>query len=322
MGIGHNTSLVHFTRAAWAFFRTLGASLYAEAWYRIKRLTFFQIALILMIGLTDVVNVPKEFQDAGFTPNVVARRINDKIREIDTEEKARTVELEPRFLELATESHLPDLQLPGAALSLKNAILFIRELLHFPPERITVDVTLDLPTIVSTAGDEKTSGRQLGAEPLRVVVERVGDPSPTVDQIGAIDPETTLFRIAQDVMFEADPLVLGAYLVENKAFARSERCFQKATKMNSQGAIAFIGWGAALESQRKYADASEKFQRATELNPKLAKAYTNWGEALSMQGRFADADSKYEQATSTGAVHYMSRESMPTLPTRASKLRT
>jgi hypothetical protein len=80
--------------AAWAFFRILAASLFGETRYRFGRMTFFQLTLsgvILIVGASvveeicnnnpvlEVVNVPKKFQDAGYTPDVVARMINDQI---------------------------------------------------------------------------------------------------------------------------------------------------------------------------------------------------------------------------------------------------
>lgn len=275
-------------RAAWAFFRALGVSLYAGTRYRLVQLTFFRLALrvvVLVVGISvieeicnnnpvlDVVNVPKEFQDEGYTPDVVARMINDQMRKIDAE--AKVLERQPLFVELATDSPLPDLQLPGAGVSLKSAMLFVREVLRFPPERIIVDLTLDIPA----TGD----GKPPSSEPqLRVIVRRVGGASPTLDQIPATDPDTTFFRLAQDVMTEADPYVLGVYLVDKNASERSRRCFQKATELNPRDALAFSAWGYVLQRQSKFADAIAKFQKAAQLSSKetvsykSAVAYNNW----------------------------------------------
>jgi hypothetical protein len=136
---------VRLVRAIWALVRSLAASFWQEARYRIERLTFFKIALRLLILIVaisviqeicndnpvlEVVNVPEEFERQGYTPDVVAWRINDQIRDIDAKEKA--IERQ-RLIQLATDSPLPDLQTPTANVSLKSTILFVRQLLRFPP---------------------------------------------------------------------------------------------------------------------------------------------------------------------------------------------
>lgn len=146
-------------RALYSFVRSLITSLLGEARSRISRLSLFQgflLSLVFVVGIgvvqelfndnpvLEIVNVPKEFQDRGYTPDVVARRIKDKIAEIDKAVKG--IQRQPYPFELAAYSPLPDLEIPEAKVSLKTAIFFVRRLLHLSPDRIIVDVTLDLPT--------------------------------------------------------------------------------------------------------------------------------------------------------------------------------
>jgi len=305
------------TYAIWSVFRSLAISLYEETLYRMERLSFFQLVLrllILIVGVSviqeicndspvlEVLNLPREFQDQGYTPDVVARRIKDRITEID---KAEEGNARHRPFELAADSPLPDLQLPEANVSLKTAILFVRQLLHFSPDRITVDVTLDLPTDDKNPSSNTTGSKRLDTQ-LRVVVRRFpgNQVAPTPEPITATNLEQTLSPLAQAVMAETDPYVLGVYVRDNKGPKASEPYFRKAaelekraTELNPGDSNAYRSWGNALYSQGEFADASAKYKTASELNPSDPDVYNNWGNALAYQGKFAEAYAMYEKAT-------------------------
>jgi tetratricopeptide (TPR) repeat protein len=302
-----------------AFFRSLGTSLYLEARDRIRRMTVFQIALrivILVIAanvieqicdnnpVLDVVNVPLEFQNAGYTPDVIARTINDRIQTIDAQEKTLQLE-QPRLMKLASDSPLPEMQLPIAGISLKSAILFVRQLLGFPPDRIVVDVTLDpLPAPASAASGGKPPGTRPAASQLRVVVRRIGgastgdDAVTPIDQIPEADPEAASSRLAQDVMFEADPYTLGVYLLGQKVpeLAKSEICFQKAAELDPIDAQAFYAWGYVLEDEARHDAAIVEYREAIRLKPDFANAHFNLGVALEAAGQNAAAVAEYREA--------------------------
>ena len=239
----------------------------------------FQLALrllIFVVGLSviqelcnnnpvlDVVNVPKEFQEHGYTADVVARRIKDRITEIDQAEKS--IERQRPF-QLAADSPLPDIQLPEANLSLKTAILFVRQLLHFPIDRILVDVTLDLPIADENTSDGETRGSKTPEVQLVVVVRHFPgiNVAPTPEPIIAASLEKALSPLAQAVMAETDPYVLGVYVLDEEGRRSSQPYFRKAAELE---------------------------QRAAELNPDDPNAYGDWGNALYYQGKLPEAIAK------------------------------
>jgi len=243
----------------------------------------------------DVVNVPEVFQKQGYTPDVVARRIKDQIRDVDAKEK---VIVGQRLIQLATDSPLPDLQIPTANVSLKTTILFVRQLLRFSPDRITVDVMVDYPTADKESTADKTKGVDSRKAQLRVIVRRVpgGGYSSAAEPFSTLDPEDVVRPIAQDVMDEADPYVLGVYILDNSGPKDSESHFIKATELDPRDARAFLAWGYALESEGKLDDAIAKFRKVIHLDPNNAAAYDNWGTVLARQGRRDEAIARYQKS--------------------------
>jgi tetratricopeptide (TPR) repeat protein len=306
---------VRLVGANWALVRSLAASFCREALDRIESLTFFQIALRLLIlvvsisviqevcnnnPVLDVVNVPEQFQKQGYTPDVLARRIKDQITEIDTKEK---VIEQHRLLQLATDSPLPDLQIPTANVSLKTAILFVRQLLRFPPVGIMVDVMVDYPTAdkESTAADNESTGVKINRPDSRIaqlkIVVRRGDKYFIArESFSTLDPEKVLSSLAQDVMDEVDPYVLGVYVFDNNGAKDSEPHFKKATELDPTDARAFFAWGFALGSQGKNEEAIAEYRKVIDLDPKYAAAYNDWGVALDDKGKHDEAIAKYQQA--------------------------
>src|SRR6266851_664152 len=336
--------VVRLVRASWALVKSLASSL----WQGALEWTFFQIVvrpliglLILTVGISviqeihnnnpvlDVVNVPEVFQKQGYTPDVVARRINDQIRDMDEIQKQgyapdvvawrindqireKVIERQP-LIRLSTDSSLPDLQIPTANISLKATILFVRQLLRFPPDRIMVDVMLDHPPADNESAGAKSNGPESRRTQLRVVVRRVpgsGSYSPAFEPFSSLNPEDVMQPIAQDVMDEAYQMVVdvdtknaipynnwGNALAFQGKFDKAIAKYQKAIDLDSKHAPAYNNnWGRALADQRRFDEAIAKYQKTIELDPKYARAYYNWGNALATEGRLDEAVAKYEKA--------------------------
>src|SRR5216684_4752559 len=336
--------VVRLVRASWALVKSLASSL----WQGALEWTFFQIVvrpliglLILTVGISviqeihnnnpvlDVVNVPEVFQKQGYTPDVVARRINDQIRDMDEIQKQgyapdvvawrindqireKVIERQP-LIRLSTDSSLPDLQIPTANISLKATILFVRQLLRFPPDRIMVDVMLDHPPADNESAGAKSNGPESRRTQLRVVVRRVpgsGSYSPAFEPFSSLNPEDVMQPIAQDVMDEAYQMVVdvdtknaipynnwGNALAFQGKFDKAIAKYQKAIDLDSKHAPAYNNnWGRALADQRRFDEAIAKYQKTIELDPKYARAYYNWRNALATEGRLDEAVAKYEKA--------------------------
>src|SRR5713226_7260385 len=336
--------VVRLVRASWALVKGLASSL----WQGALEWTFFQIVvrpliglLILTVGISviqeihnnnpvlDVVNVPEVFQKQGYTPDVVARRINDQIRDMDEIQKQgyapdvvawrindqireKVIERQP-LKRLSTDSSLPDLQIPTANISLKATILFVRQLLRFPPDRIMVDVMLDHPPADNESAGAKSNGPESRRTQLRVVVRRVpgsGSYSPAFEPFSSLNPEDVMQPIAQDVMDEAYQMVVdvdtknaipynnwGNALAFQGKFDEAIAKYEKAVGLDPKYAPAYNNnWGRALADQRRFDEAIAKYQKTIELDPKYARAYYNWRNALATEGRLDEAVAKYEKA--------------------------
>src|SRR5229473_2425745 len=336
--------VVRLVRASWALVKSLASSL----WQGALEWTFFQIVvrpliglLILTVGISviqeihnnnpvlDVVNVPEVFQKQVYTPDVVARRINDQIRDMDEIQKQgyapdvvawrindqireKVIERQP-LIRLSTDSSLPDLQIPTANISLKATILFVRQLLRFPPDRIMVDVMLDHPPADNESAGAKSNGPESRRTQLRVVVRRVpgsGSYSPAFEPFSSLNPEDVMQPIAQDVMDEAYQMVVdvdtknaipynnwGNALAFQGKFDEAIAKYQKAIDLDAKHAPAYNNnWGRALADQRRFDEAIAKYQKTIELDPKYARAYYNWRNALATEGRLDEAVAKYEKA--------------------------
>jgi len=286
-------------------------------------LTLFQLALrglFLIIGITviqqisdnspvlDVVNVPKEFQDQGYTSEVVARRINDGIKKIDKLEKDFISH--QKSLELPSDSSISDLQIPTTNVSLKTVTLFVRQLLQLAPKQITVDLTL---IRASERTDPKNGAAEIPiGEPnphLKVVVySSVGEGDVSTTEIPSRNPEDALPVLTQDVMAHTEPFILGLYVLGEKGPADSERYFQKATELDRTNFDAYIYWGLALYMQGKAADALSKCEKALQLHKWWAAALTSfdskWGDSLPPNGKFAAYKKTPELMRNQAEFHY------------------
>ena len=104
---------------------------------------------------------------------------------------------------------------------------------------------LDYPTGDKESTGVKTKGPDSRKAQLRVVVRRVpgGGYSSTVEPFSTLNPEDVVRPIAQDVMDEADPYVLGVYVLDSNGPKDSEPHFKKATELDPKDARAFFALG-------------------------------------------------------------------------------
>ncbi len=144
--------------------------------------------------LIDPINVPQDIADKGYRPEVVAKRLIDEALAIRRE---ATTAKEMRGL--MPEWTRADIQLPGAGLSIKSAVRYVKELLKFSGTRIGGEIIRD--------------GKNLE---LRL---RARSDSPVVIDVPA-QPEAELDKLihlgAREMLKAIDPYILAAYFHEKR----------------------------------------------------------------------------------------------------------
>src|SRR5713101_2041194 len=94
------------------------------------------------VVLIDPVSVPKLLEEQGFTGQVVAAEIADQTASM--EEAIKTAA--PRGqLRLASDSSIPDIEVPETKLSIRSIVQLLQVVLHRPPPRLHADIVCLVP---------------------------------------------------------------------------------------------------------------------------------------------------------------------------------
>jgi tetratricopeptide (TPR) repeat protein len=269
-------------------------------------------------------SVPKHFEENGLTPEVVADRIGNAIRQIET--NAQTLMKKDNLISLHDEGSPPDVEIPGTKVGLKTLVEITRAVLGIHPKHVSGDIVA-LPSAESPAAMPQvkvtiymTQGRNRGQAMSHVVNSNDIDglSQNTAEMIlGQINPYILaahrydhgeieravelLQRIVQDSSGARNHVAaafnfLGSVLYGQKKYDEAIVKFKKAIEHDRKYAPAYSNWGSVLYDQKKYDEAIAKFQKAIEHDRKYAPAYNNWGNLLSDQQKYDEAVTKYQKA--------------------------
>lgn len=246
-----------------------------------KEFTFTRLA-ILLIALPLVVyvvrhelstaiviepfSVPKQLLEAGYTPQVMANRIGDKIKEI--EKTTETNMKKDRLISIQEESPL-DIEVPGTKLSLKELIDISRSVFGDRTTRISGAITF--PVARKSAVDSSCNKGQ-AAVTVNVVSRDIWFPTRCME-VDTSATDALVQSAAELTLAQVNPYVYGAYLVEYSRPAEAEGV--------ARGIV--DGVAASHDSRKK----KDLFNKA---------AYNLLGNALLAQGKNNDAVDAYRQA--------------------------
>lgn len=90
--------------------------------------------------IIDPFTVPKRFEEAGLTSEVMANRIGDTMRQIELAVQTRMKKND--LASLAEEESTPDVEIPGTKLGLKTVIDITRSVFGIYPRRISGDIVI------------------------------------------------------------------------------------------------------------------------------------------------------------------------------------
>jgi tetratricopeptide (TPR) repeat protein len=250
--------------------------------------------------IIDPFNVPKQFQEAGVTPTVMANRVKDKMDAMDTESKAK----KDMATSLDDQDPTRDIEIPGTGLSLKTLIDTTRSLFGIHLTHISGDIAF--PAVAQTPDKSITEKSQVTVT-IYVIEKgsrsRAGsfsaDPA-DMDKLAQGAAELALARVL--------PFTYGVYLEANGQYEKAAQVAQgliwgpsavhfSKSKEKLYRKAAFNLWGNALRDENKYEEAIVRYQQSIDIDPKFALPYNNWGILLRREGKRDEAIAMYKKAT-------------------------
>lgn len=241
--------------------------------------------------IIDPITVPKQFEEAGLTPQVMANRLGDRLQEI--ERSTQTSMKKDVMGALGEETAIPEVEIPGTKLGLKTIVDVGRSIFGRHPKHLGGDVVF--PVKGTETGVESGSIKNPVNLTVYFVQERgshsLNEAANGNDIPGLVD------KLAELALRQVNPYVLAAYYDDHKKTALAESTAEAITQDASQDKLhktaAFDLWCIALEDEGKYDEAIAKCIKAVELDPKDKYAYGNWGMALEAEGKHIEAIAKW-----------------------------
>jgi len=235
----------------------------------------------------DPFTVPKSFEEAGLTSEVVANRIGNALRQIETTTQTRMKK--DNLVSLRDEGSVPDVPIPGARIGLRTVVEAVRTVLGRYSKHVGGDIVMD-----ANAGFQAT---------VTFYITQGRNRSLAMSVVGtSLDIGSLVQGTAEKVLRQVNPYVLAAYREEHGKLEEAVEIVQRMVQDPSEDstdtdiAAALNLWGNVLEDQKKYDEAAAKYQKAINIDPKLAPAYINWGVVLYDQNRYDEAAAKYQKA--------------------------
>ena len=227
-------------------------------------ISFFQDNVVFM-----PFEVPSALSGKGYTGKVIASHLSDKVGQMRQSVVRTDRNLSVR---LSPPSEGPDIQVPGADLSLQVLLTHLDIVLGREKNQVTGEAVVD--------GDQ-----------LRLTVRLAGRPGKTLTGTPQ-EIDDVLQATAEFILKVMEPLTLARYYYWKRDYAAMEEVaqFLRNNRPNDQQrAISFLIDGMILLDKRKLEDALQAFERAASLDPADPDAYAHQGIILDEMGRFEEA---------------------------------
>jgi len=247
--------------------------------------------------IIDSFSVPKRFEEAGLTPDVVANRIGNAMQEINADAHAQIEKNEVTWAH--DEGSIPDVEVPGTKLGLKTFVEMARAL---PGAHKAKHVVGDIVAL-------QTGGPTSVISQVTVTIYLKDHQGSQVIRFPARSSDIDLltWEIAERIWGQVKPYVLASHLNERRnpeeALKLARQIIADEPPENSQVAAAYALIGKILSDQRKYDEAFANVSKSIDLNPKSPFPYIVWGNALASQGNdyayrrnYPAADKNFEEA--------------------------
>jgi tetratricopeptide (TPR) repeat protein len=239
-------------------------------------LVYFYPRVSRDVLIIDSFSVPKQFEEAGFTPDVVANQIFNTMQEINADAHAQIEKDEVTWAR--DEGSIPDVEVPGTKLGIKTFLEMARAI---PGAHKARHVIGDIVAL-------QTGGLSVGSQ-ITVTIYFKDDQGSHIRFVPKANDIDSLTReIAEKIWEQIKPFVLASYQYEHhnpeEALKLARRIIADEPPDNSQVAAAYALIGKILSEQRSYDEAFANLNKSIELNSKSPFPYIVWGNALASQG--------------------------------------
>ena len=245
--------------------------------------------------IIDPFTVPKRFEEAGITPDVMANRIGDAITDIETNTES-TLAKRDNLTPFPDPANTFDVEIPGTKVDLKTLIDVTRTIFRNYPKHVSGDIYLPSETL--PAGP--TPGQNSQVVVTLYISEGRRRTAPISPRVGGENIDALAHGIAEAALEQINPYLVGLYKIDRgetkQAADIAERNAEDGRGDKRHKEAAFFLWGLVLQAEGKNDEAIARFQKAIELDPRSAYAYYNWGFALQAEGKNDEAIARFEKA--------------------------
>lgn len=261
-------SLLKGLNIDWEKWSKRGDQGYQIAWRLLISTLVIGFLWFIISGLKDngysiqAFNMPKSFEDAGYSGPVMARKLVDELSSVQSFISS-VKENELENIQNANDKPDLDVEVMGIGLTLNSITYHLRELLGRPNRSIGGEIT-DIDSILTL------NLRVTGAP----VQNFSYDYSNTSRVIGL---DSITYDAAKAIIQFLDPYRMAVYHQRNGDFQSSLKVINYILREKKEDTDwAYVAWGNLLDKQGDLVAAAEKFEQATIINPKLVIAWRNW----------------------------------------------
>jgi tetratricopeptide (TPR) repeat protein len=285
--------------------------------------------------IIDPISVPKRFEEAGLTSEVMSNRVANAIRKIESEtdtwmktEAKATMKMDDfRIPSLRDESSTPDVEIPGTKIGLKTLVDITRAIFGVYPKHVCGDI------VALSARSSSPADPQLK---VTIYLTRGKERSRSISfYTNATDIDELATKTAETILRQVNPYVLASYsyeqgrindaadivngilsdptadsrtrpaafnflgniLQDQKEYGEAVTQYRKAIQLDPQNPGPHANLGLALQNLKRYDEATLEYTKAVELDSKNPLPYLNWANALYEEKRYGEAVAKYRQAS-------------------------
>jgi tetratricopeptide (TPR) repeat protein len=242
----------------------------------------------------DPFSVPKQFEEAGLTSEVMANRIGGTLRQIEVD--TQTTMKKDNLGSVHDEASMPDVEIPGTNLGLKTVVDITRTVFGINPKHISGDIVLPV-----NPGTDGVSSPVKQQATVTIYLTQGRNRSAPVSIAAPADDVGILVQLtAQSVLGQVNPYLMARYRERHHEYDKAIEILVNIIQDPSEDLFhkqnAYDLWGIVFHDQKKYDQAIAKYQQSIELDPKDADGYGNWGVALLDQKKYDQAIAKFQKA--------------------------
>lgn len=224
-------------------------------------------------------SVPKQLEEQGYTGEVIAIRIQDKLKEL----KDQAGSVKEDSLQLKSNEDDIDLAVLGVGFSLRSLAFQMREALGHENKTLRGEIT--------RIGSRYEAQIRMSGFPkmTSVLIADPGSEAETLDQL--------FKKLAEGILFHTDPYRLALVLRHENRFDEAIETIRHLLRTNEAEAHwGYLGWGSLLSELRDDEGAIDKMERAMQIKPDFSLPYINAAWIYDRLGRTNDAIYAFNKA--------------------------